>query len=261
MRNIKSAVMASIVLAVITFGIAGVVQAQDQNAHRQEFHQTYNLNSTGQVSLENINGSVQITGWDRNEVKVDAVKSAESEDMLSRIKIGVTSSPDGIYIKTDFPHDMFGHHGNWSVNYTLMVPKRAALEKIDLVNGSIEIRNISGDVHASSVNGAVDARDLSGAVHLSAVNGPIQAAFSELSDPVSASSVNGPITIALPAGVHASVSASTLNGSIDNNFGMRVTGHLVGHSLEGSIGSGGAEISLKSVNGPIHIRSNSGEVE
>lgn len=261
MRTIKCAVMAAIMLAVIAFGIAGVAQAQDQNAYKQEFHQTYNLNSTGQVSLENINGSVQITGWDRNEVKVDAVKSAESEDMLSRIKVGVNSTPDGIYIKTDFPHGMFEHHGNWQVNYTLMVPKRASLEKIDLVNGGIQIRNISGDVHASSVNGAVDARGLSGAVHLSAVNGPVQAAFSEISDPVSANSVNGPITITLPAGVHASVSASTVNGSIDNNFGMRVTGHLVGHSLEGSIGSGGAEINLRSVNGPIHIRSNSGEVE
>ncbi|MGH9351292.1 MAG: DUF4097 family beta strand repeat-containing protein [Terriglobia bacterium] len=261
MRNIRSAAMAAMALAVLTLGIAGVVPAQDHNPYRQEFHQTYKLNPTGQVSLENINGSVQITGWDQNEVKVDAVKSADSQDTLNRIKIDVNSSPNGVYIKTEFPNGIFEHHGNWHVNYTLMVPRRAAIDKVDLVNGGIEVRNISGDVRASSVNGAIDARDLSGAVHLSAVNGPIEATFSKISDPVSASSVNGPITVTLPSSVHANVSAHTVDGSIDNSFGMQVTGHLVGHSLEGSIGNGGTQVDLKSVNGPIHIRSNSGEVE
>ncbi|MGH9401935.1 MAG: DUF4097 family beta strand repeat-containing protein [Terriglobia bacterium] len=263
MRNMKSVAISAIALAVLTLGIAGIIPAQDNNPYRQEFHQTYPLNPTGQLSLENINGSVQITGWDRNEVKVDAVKSASSQDTLDRIKIDVESSPNGVYIKTEFPNHLFEHDGNWRVNYTLMVPKRAAIDKVDLVNGGLVVRNISGDVRASSVNGPIDARDLSGAVHLSAVNGPVEASFSNqrLSDPVSVSTVNGPITVTLPPGVHASVIAKTINGGIDNSFGMQVTGRLVGHSLEGSIGNGGSQIDLKSVNGAVHIRSNSQEVE
>lgn len=263
MRNTKSAVLAAVAIMVLMLGAAGVIPAQDNNPYKQEFHQTYPLNPAGQVSLENINGSVQITGWDRNEVKVDAVKSARSQDTLDRIKIEVSSSPNGVYIKTEFPNHMFEHDGNWRVDYTLMVPKRAAIDKVNLVNGGLKVRNVSGDVSASSVNGPIDARDLSGAVHLSAVNGPIEAVFSNpgLSDPVSVSTVNGPITITLPAGVHARVSAHTVNGSIDNSFGIQVTGHLVGHSLEGSIGNGGSQIDLKSVNGGIHIRSNSQQVE
>lgn len=247
-------------LAILSLGAAGALQAQDNNLYHKEFHQTYSLNTNGQLSLENINGNVQITGWDRNEVKVDAVMSANSQDILNRIKVSVNSSPNAIEIKTEFPHD---NHGNWRVNYVLMAPRRAMIDKVDLVNGGIDLSHMLGDVRASSVNGSIHARDLSGAVHLSAVNGPVEASFvnGELSDPVSIESVNGPITITLPSGVHASVNASTVNGSIGNNFGMQVTGHLVGHSLHGTIGNGGAEIHLSSVNGAIKIRSSAQQVE
>ncbi len=55
-----------------------------QNRVQEEFHQTYQLARDGRVQLENINGSVRITGWDRNEVKVDAVKWAYTKERLSR---------------------------------------------------------------------------------------------------------------------------------------------------------------------------------
>jgi hypothetical protein len=41
---------------------------------REEFHQTYPLSPTGRISLENINGGVQIKVWDQASVQVDAVK-------------------------------------------------------------------------------------------------------------------------------------------------------------------------------------------
>src|SRR5690242_17534734 len=38
------------------------------------FQQTYPLAAGGSFLLENVNGSVQVEGWDRNEVEVRAVK-------------------------------------------------------------------------------------------------------------------------------------------------------------------------------------------
>src|SRR5215217_7441829 len=43
---------------------------------REEFHQTYPLSNTGRISLENINGGVQIRIWDRPAIQVDAIKRA-----------------------------------------------------------------------------------------------------------------------------------------------------------------------------------------
>src|SRR5258708_30954038 len=49
---------------------------------REEFHQTYPLSANGRVTVENLNGSVRIAVWDRNEVKVDAVKRAYRRERL-----------------------------------------------------------------------------------------------------------------------------------------------------------------------------------
>jgi hypothetical protein len=48
-------------------------------AFTEEFHQTYALTPDGRVELDNINGDVHISTWDRSEVKVDAVKVCRLE--------------------------------------------------------------------------------------------------------------------------------------------------------------------------------------
>ena len=69
---------------------------------REEFHQTYPLSRQGRVSLENINGSVRVTAWDRNEVKVDAVKMAYRRDRLDEAKIVVRSDANAFHVETDY---------------------------------------------------------------------------------------------------------------------------------------------------------------
>ena len=63
-----------------TDNTSGVEQSPDEV--REEFHQTYPISATGRVSLENINGDVQIKVWDRAAVQVDAVKKAYRRDRL-----------------------------------------------------------------------------------------------------------------------------------------------------------------------------------
>src|SRR5215217_1051975 len=70
---------------------------------REEFHQTYNLSPTGRVSIENINGGVQIKVWDRGAVQVDAVKKAYRRDRLSEARIEVNATEENIRIKTEYP--------------------------------------------------------------------------------------------------------------------------------------------------------------
>src|SRR5947207_13630358 len=69
----------------------------------EEFHQTYPLTPTGRVSIANINGDVRISAWDRNEVKVDAVKRAYGPQRLAEVTIDVTNTSDSVLIKTKYP--------------------------------------------------------------------------------------------------------------------------------------------------------------
>ncbi len=227
----------------------------------QEFHQTYALNADGQVSLENINGAVHITGWDRNEVQVDAVKRAHRQERLDEAKIVVDSHANAISIHTEYPHH--NNTFNWgdennpaSVEYTLHIPRHARLDQVDLVNGELDIQDVSGDVHASSVNGRVVAKDLAGRTDLSTVNGPTEAAFRQLpKSHIKASSVNGTVMITIPSDANADVHASTVSGGIQTDFGFNVRKQSwVGHNLDGRLGSGGTNIELSNVNGRVELR-------
>jgi DUF4097 and DUF4098 domain-containing protein YvlB len=229
----------------------------------EEFHQTYPLSATGRVSLANINGGVKIKVWDRAAVQVDAVKKAYRRDRLTEAQIEVTSTEEHIRVKTEYPdrdqnfRSGEGRYDNPAiVEYVLTVPRKATLESIELVNGQLDIEGVEGNVKASSINGPVTARGMMGEARLTTVNGPLQATFTQLDEtkPVSLGSVNGPLTLVIPSNSNASVRASTVHGSISNDWGVKVKhGEYVGHSLDAQIGTGGPRLKLSNVNGPIVI--------
>jgi DUF4097 and DUF4098 domain-containing protein YvlB len=230
---------------------------------REEFHQTYNLSPTGRVSLENINGGVQIKVWDRAAVQVDAVKRAYRRDRLNEARIEVNATEENIRIKTEYPdwnQNFRSGEGRYdnpaTVEYTLTVPRKAVLESIEMVNGSIDIDGVECNVKASSINGRLGARGLMGEAKLSTINGPLQVTFTQLdeSKPISLNSVNGNVTLVIPSNANASIRADTVHGGISSDFGLKVKhGEYVGHSMDGQIGTGGPRIKLGNVNGGIRI--------
>jgi hypothetical protein len=242
--------------------LAFAAHASDhRGALSEEFHQTYALTPDGRIELDNINGPVHISSWDQNQVKVDAVKYADTKERLEEAKIEIDARNDSISIRTKYPdHNQswnWGSHNNpASVEYTLTVPRTARLDEIKLINGSLDVTGMSGEVNASCINGRLEAHDLSGRARLSTINGPLDARFGQLaSNSVELNSVNGSVELTIPSDSKAELEADTVSGGINNDFGLHVNHHnFVGHDLRGELGSGGAHISLKNVNGRIEIR-------
>ncbi|HKP46307.1 MAG TPA: DUF4097 family beta strand repeat-containing protein [Pyrinomonadaceae bacterium] len=231
----------------------------------EEFHQNYPLAPNGRLSLDNINGDVKITVSDGVEVQVNAVKRAYNRERLAEAKIEITNTADSLRIRTIYPdrdqtftNDERGHYNNpATVDYSIVVPRQARIDGINLINGSLDVDGVAGDVRASSVNGRVSARGLKGEAKLSTVNGTVEAVFEQLdpSKTLALASVNGNITVVIPSDSNAVVRAETVHGSIRNDFGLAVEdGEYVGHSLYGQLGSGGSRIKLGNVNGGINIK-------
>lgn len=260
-RHPKSATLLGAILGSICALLilaVGAHAADHRGSMTEEFHKTYALTFDGRVELDNINGDVHISGWDRNEIKVDAVKYADSKEQLDDAKIEIDSGKDYVSIRTRYPeHDhSWGYHDRAAtVEYTLTVPRTAHLDEIKLINGALDVSGISGEVRASCINGRLDARDLSGRAELSTVNGHLDAKFAQLaSQSVELKSVNGSLDLTIPSDTNAEVEASTVSGSINNDFGLHVNNHrIVGHDLRGEIGKGGAHIRLQNVNGRVEI--------
>jgi len=228
-------------------------------AAQETFSKTYPLAENGRVSLDNVNGDLHVKVWSRNEVKVEAVKEADSESALQELRIDIDATPDRVDIDTHYPE----RHGHWhhgdhaSVDYTLTVPRTAAVEGVSLVNGDLDIADLEGRLEVDLVNGDIRASGLGGSAHVESVNGTVELSFARLAskDRVGAKSVNGRIEVGLPASVGADLRASTVSGRLSNEFGVPVNKHrFVGAEMEGAIAGGGADISLETVNGPIAVR-------
>jgi DUF4097 and DUF4098 domain-containing protein YvlB len=227
----------------------------------EEFHRTVPLSATGRVSLDNINGNVTITGWDRSEVQIDAVKKARDQERLNEARIEVETSGDSVRIKTKYPD----HHTNnnpASVAYEVHVPRAARLDGINLVNGSLEVSAVSGEVEASLVNGSSNLHDLAGKAELSSVNGHINAYYKSLQNvsAIELKSVNGSVRLGLPPSPNADVSVSTMNGGITTDFPLQVQGKFIGHHIDGKLGNGGTRIEISNVNGSVHIAPGEGNL-
>lgn len=260
-----------LVVAMVTVPISGAsrydvpTSTQTGEELREEFKQTYPLSATGRLSLENINGAVRISVWDRNEVLVSAVKRAYRRERLDEATIQIRATDDTIRIRTEyssrsqtFKSDERGRINNpATVDYTLTVPRQARLEAIELINGELQIDGAEGDVRASSINGPVKAHGLKGVARLSTINGPLEATFLQLNEakPLTLNSVNGSVLLVIPSNANGVIRASTVHGSIKNDFGLSVRrGQYVGNDLHGQLGTGGPRIRLSNVNGSITIK-------
>ncbi|HMS09094.1 MAG TPA: hypothetical protein PKE66_06400, partial [Pyrinomonadaceae bacterium] len=111
----------------------------------EKFEQTYPLQADGRVSLSNINGDITIEPWGRNEVRVEATKTADSAETLAEVEIKVDADSAAVRIKTEMKGWGYGNRSERDryrrsrVDYKISVPRNAKLDAIEAVNGSVTV--------------------------------------------------------------------------------------------------------------------------
>src|SRR5216684_1383068 len=98
----------------------------------KDFNQNYPLQPGGTFELQNVNGTVEVQGWDRNEVEVHAVKTAKQRETdLERVSIEVDARPNAVSVTTRYPQN---EGVEVAVEYTIHVPHDVHIEHIGTVN-------------------------------------------------------------------------------------------------------------------------------
>lgn len=238
-----------------------------QQDETEKFEQSYPLNANGRVNVSNVNGSITVEAWDRNEVKLEYTKVADTKERLADVEIRIDSRADYFSVETDYgkwrkSNDGW-RSGKLNVEIKLMAPRGAMLNEIETVNGSVAVSNFTNYTKVSAVNGSVKANNLRGTAKLSTVNGEVAADFDRLESgsKISLDTVNGKVNLSIPSDSNATLRADSLNGNIANDFGLPVRkGKYIGRDLYGKIGSGDVQIKLDSVNGSLTVsRKNDGK--
>ena len=253
--KLRLAVTAALVLVAATLARA------DAYSFKEPFSQTAPFAATGSLSLENVNGNVEIRTWDKNQILIEGEKSAKTDEELKQIELTIDLTDTHARIKAHLPKRsggwwFFGNTIRASVRFTITVPATASIERLQTVNSGVTIAGLRGSVEAELVNGKIHATGLSGDVRLTTVNGAIDASFAAIApqQKLSFNTVNGSITVGLPKDAGVKLQGSVVNGRINCDFPLELGQHASGRNLSGTIGDGRATLRAETVNGSIAIQ-------
>ena len=190
----------------------------------------------GAVSIENMAGSIKVTGWDRAEVQVRGTlaDNAELELTGSERKVHVEVAPEGNPMAKSDLDVMVPAGSSVSIEgfqATIIVAGVSGSVKAETVNGTITHAGPSKEVSLQSVNGAVETSKASGRVNVEAVNGTITVRDS--SGELEASTVNGKLTVTGGPYTHAKI--ETVSGGARFDAALAPKASLSVESVSGSV--------------------------
>jgi hypothetical protein len=238
--------------ALFVLGLA-VVWATPSHAITKEVNQSYPLQPGGSFELQNVNGTIDVQGWDRNEVEIHAVKTAkQKESDLERVWIDVDAKPDAVSITTRYPQN---EGVEVAVDYTIHVPHGARLEHIGTVNGTLRIAGVESVEDLHTVNGNIEVFEAGGSVHAHTTNGNVHLELAHFRDKngASAETTNGSLVLAVPSDIQADLEARCLNGNFYSELPIAMESSQRPREMHGKLGHGGVPIHLRTVNGGIRV--------
>jgi DUF4097 and DUF4098 domain-containing protein YvlB len=211
---------------------------------------SFPLSQQGSVRLETVRGDIDISTHSGNEVKIEAIVSADNSAELEKVKLTFEAEADSVFISTT--PDTITAKAN--IEYYLKVPGRLKSLHMSTRGGEIKSRGTYGHIDFKTANGEIDFRgDFSGC-QLASANGDIDVYIKDiLSGDISAKSINGSIKIALKPGSGFSVEGSTVTGSIRSEFSTGMTSEPVGSKITGTVNDGAHKLQLRTVNGNIQL--------
>lgn len=226
--------------AAICAAIAGPAAAQQQITKRA----TVAPDATIEVS--NVQGIVEVSAWDRNEVELVAVLESRKDELEFE------ASERHVHIEVDRPQGRYGHSDTDDANLTLRVPKGARL-LIDTVSADITIAGVRGEQSLESVSGNVETQAFDARISTSAVSGDVTITGNGGKAEVTTENVSGSSTV---TGIRGSYEGEVVSGSI--NATVAAAERLNANTVSGDIVIHAellptARVTMESVSGTIEL--------
>lgn len=220
------------------------------------------------LAIRNIAGPVEVTAAPGAETIVTTEKSWLSSDPNSVVVQAVPTSA-GTMICAVWPgstgncsagenlniHSNGRQHNDVAVKFVVQLGRGV---KIDVggISGDVQVEGATAAVSASTISGDLSVQTDSWPVDLNSVSGDISVTTGRPgTEPAKVKSVSGDVKVYLPANPDVSVHATTVSGDVGDDFDIPVqeAKYTNAQSLNGSIGKGGAELSLTTVSGDIKV--------
>jgi hypothetical protein len=237
------------------------------------------------LEVDNVEGSIRVSGYDGRNVEMVAYKTirASSPERLEaakrEVRLDIMDRADTINIYVDQPgHERSTLGSNRSnsrdsgyrvsFDFEIRVPRQTAVHLWTINDGDIAVAGIAGDFHVNHVNGSIDMRDISGSGRAHTINGQVRVAFS--GNPKRDShfgSLNGNVDVTFQPDLSADIRFKNFNGGVYTDFPVsalssvpnppqRRNGKFIYQSSDfqsARVGNGGPTLEFDGFNGNIQI--------
>jgi len=251
----------------------------DAGSEEKALNESWNVAPDARIAVENVRGSVTITGWDKAQVELRGSLGAGS-------KLEVSGDSAHLGLKVDSHDESWsGKHGpNDDSDLTLHVPRGAALEvqvvsadanvtdvggksiEVHGVSGTLGVRSaaaevdvesVSGDVsfaapqpnpngraHLQTVSGSINAKNLGGRVKLETVSGDIGLEDAPVQE-LETGTVSGDARLHVTPTGHARLHLESMSGDVRLYVPENLSAHVDASTFSGDIHSDFGKVQTK----------------
>jgi len=230
---------------------------------------TYAATDATVMTVSNLNGQVDITGWNGDTIVLTTVKrSSVGQADLKNINISVTTSGGHFDVKTIYTGSSMTQP---SVDLTLKVPYNVTIDTVSNSNGAIHLTSTKGDTVLSTSNGAILVDHVNGYVSAATSNayveikgttgidgahtsnGAISVEVQSLRDDITIGTSNAAVTVYLNPSLNATVDAATSNARVTVEGITLNTSLLQETHVIGTLGTADHRIEIRTSNGNVYL--------
>jgi len=234
--------------------------------------ESWPVTPAARIELDNVRGSVNVSGWDKPEVELGGtlgngsrlVVSGDNDHLSLRVQgsgqkwFGGNGPGSDSELVLKIPHGAALKLGVVSADATVSGIDGKSLE-INGVSGSltlsgdapqIDVNSVSGDVvfkaahipagaraHLQTVSGDIRAHGLGGRIKLETVSGEIGLDSGAAVDELETGTVSGDTKLVIAPGAHARLALTSMSGDIHVHLPATMGGHVEAKTFSGDIAS------------------------
>jgi DUF4097 and DUF4098 domain-containing protein YvlB len=223
----------------------------------EQVDRNYPFQSGGELRLKNFSGRIHITGADRANVVVHAVRKA-TRDRLDHIQLDIQATSSQISIEANKKDSSWesDHDNVVETDFDIEVPLGTKLD-VHAFSSDLYIQNVEARQKLYSFSGTIRVEDAAGPLEAETFSGDIKADLTKAATApaVEMKTFSGDIEVKLSSSAQGRLDFSSFSGSLDTSMPMVYkTGNR--RRVQAELGGGGAanELRFHTFSGDVRLR-------